>query len=388
MVGLGVGPARAQSTPAPETPATADPPTTTQPSAGRPDNLAASAEPDRPGLIQDDLAPTVRIFDRDGVAVSMGGLIQVHLAGFVGSDALLANDDPANREGFRLRRVRVGWTGQFGDDVRLLLVINPLETDTEVGTISDARISLDARPWLRVSLGTTKIPFSRGGLESSRALSSIERPLSVRTFAPERRLGATVEGELLGEKLAFLAGFMNATEGYDPGNQFGGFLYGVRLQVAVWGSPDPRQPAANGVAVGAGVLYEDGPATDRMAGAADVILALARASARLEILCDRSEPDNAPSVSPDLSDSVDRCGIYGQIAYTLPMWSVQPVLRIELFDDDRTLDDAGDQVLLSAGVNGRLYRNTRLQLHYLARIERFSNDRSNDSIVLNVQGEF
>ena len=338
-------------------------------------------------LIADDVAPTIRVFEGENAEVRLGGLLQIHFAPFVGADSLGSNDDPATSEGFRLRRSRLGVEGLFRE-IRLLLVVNPLETDTEVGTVSSARVSFDARSWLRVSLGTTKVPFARAGLESSRALSTIERPLSVSTLSPERRLGMTAEGAVLGGKLAYLAGFMNATEGFEPGNRFGGFLYGARAQYAVWGRPDSQAPMSDGVAVGLGGLFEDGPATNRFAGAFDIMVAMAGASLKLEAVYDRTTPDDDPVTPPMLGDEVDRLGAFAEVAYTLKLYSLQPVVRVEFFDDNRDFDDAGDVLLISAGVNARLYPRTRVQLHYLGRKELESEERSNDAVILNVQGDF
>ena len=356
-------------------------------SEGPPTLHGGSRPEDEPSLIDEDVAPSIKVFQSDRAEVRLGGLVQVHFTPFVGEDSLPSNDDPAASEGFRLRRARVGVEGLF-DELRLLLVINPLETDNEVGTVSDARITLQTPLGPSVSLGSTKVPFSRAGLESSRSLMAIERPLSVRTMTPERRLGITVEGDLLGQKLGYLAGFMNATEGFDPGNAYGGFLYALRVQFAVLGQPNTRRPEQLGLAVGVGGLFEDGPATTRMAGAADILLTVARASVKFEFLYDKQEPTDAPVPSPELPDEVERLGGFVEFGYTLPRWSLQPVVRVELFDDYRSVDDAGDVLLFSAGVNAQVHANTRLQLHYLGRAERNGEERSNDQVVLNVQGEF
>ncbi|MEM9487916.1 MAG: hypothetical protein AAGC55_02165, partial [Myxococcota bacterium] len=189
-------------------------------------------------------------------------------------------------------------------------------------------------------------------------------------------------------RLAYLVAVMNATEGYERGNQFGGLLYSGRLQVAAWGQPDLAQPERDGLAIGVSTMLEDGPATRTLGGAIDILLAIARASVKLEVMCDRTTPQDDPITSPMVADDVDRCGAYAEAAYTLPQWQLQPVIRVETFDDDRSLDDAGDVILLSVGVNARLYRKTRVQLHYLGRFERFGEERSNDSVVVNLQGEF
>jgi hypothetical protein len=342
---------------------------------------------DPPSLVEEDVEPTITVFRTRDVQVRIGGLVQVHLAPWVGADSLVANDDIATEAGFRLRRARFALEGHFHQHLRLLLGINPLESDPDVGTVADANITFQVNPWLLLRAGTDKVPFTRAGLESSSQFLTIENPLIVRTLVPERRLGVTAEGEVLNRRLAYLVSFMNGTEGYELGNRFGGFLYAGRLQFWALGDPATRSGNGIGVAVGAGALFEDGPATNGLAVSADVLMTTDRAIAKLEVLCDRITPHDSPIISPGIADSIDRCGGYVEVGYTVPMWSLQPVLRAELFDDDRAVQDAGDAILLSAGVNFSYHRHARLQLHYLHRRERFANERQNDALVLNIQGE-
>jgi hypothetical protein len=342
---------------------------------------------DPPSLVEEDVEPTITVFRSRDVQVRIGALVQVHVAPWVGADSLVANDDIATEAGFRLRRARFALEGHFHQHLRVLLAINPLESDPDVATVADANISFQATPWLLLRAGTDKVPFTRAGLESSSQFLTIENPLIVRTLQPDRRLGVTAEGEVLSRRLAYLVSFMNGTEGYELGNRFGGFLYAARLQFLALGDLVARLGNGVGLALGAGGLFEDGPATHGVAVSADVLMTMDRAVAKLEVLCDRITPRDSPIISPGIADAIDRCGGYLEIGYTLPWWSLQPVLRAELFDDDRAVQDAGDAILVSAGVNVSYHRHARLQLHYLHRRERFSNERQNDALVLNIQGE-
>jgi hypothetical protein len=331
------------------------------------------------GVVEEDVDPDLVVHSAGGVELALGGLFQLHLSPYVGDDALIADDDPAGRAGFRLRRARVGVDAELPADVRLLLVLNPLENDPEVGTISEARISWSPRPWFSVWAGADKVPFSRGELVSSADLSSIERPLTVRTLVPQRRLGLVVEGAVLGESLAYVAGVMNATEGYELGNQFSGLLYVARLQYTL-------RAGVFELGVGAGGLLENGPATDVLAGSADLRARVAGASLLLEGICDRTTPDDAPIGEPAVEDEVSRCGGYAEAGYELGRF--QGVARLEWLDDNTALDDAGDAWLVAAGVNARYGAHLRAQLHYLGRYERKSAERANDAVVLALQGEF
>ena len=88
---------------------------------------------------------------------------------------------------------------------------------------------------------------------------------------------------------------------------------------------------------------------------------------------------------------ITRCGAYATALYALPGLPVpvEPAVRVELVDDNRDVEDAGDAWQVAAGVNSYLVETyLRAQLHYVARIERHGPSRPNDSLVLAVQGAF
>jgi hypothetical protein len=276
--------------------------------------------------------------------------------------------------------------------VGVYLAANLLSSDSDVGTVSDATLSYFIADWLGFSAGLGKLPFSRAALDSSRELLSIERPLSVSRIVPSRRLGLTAEGKLFDERFAYLLGIQNATEGFAFGNRFGGFLYAARLIGSPWGlaSTDDRD-ATFRLSVAAAALYEDGPSARTIAFAADILATWYGASLQIEALCDRREPDSAPEVSPEIAAKIDRCGGYLEAGYGFDIWviPIRTVVRAELYDDDRSLRDSGDLILISGGLNVDVLRPyLRAQVHYQARLERYGDELKNDSLVLVLQGTF
>jgi hypothetical protein len=373
----------------------ADPaPPTDETPAGAPAEEAIGDEDDGEegdrSLLESDVEPTLSVVRTDDIEVRVGGLVQVHAAPYVGDDALVENGDPATRPGFRLRRSRVGFEGRFRQPLRIELVIDMLEADEDEGSVSDARLHYDWRPELRFSLGVGKVAFSRGSLESSRRLPVIERPLVVTEIAPDRRLGANLEGALLGGSLVYVAGLANGSEGFADGNEFGGYLAGGRLQYFVLGEPKGLD-VRDGVSVGASGYYENAPATNGFALSGDVIANFSGATLVLEGLCDTRTPDDSPEVSPTIADDITRCGGYATGLYDLEGLPVplQPAVRVELLDDNTEVEDAGDAWQISGGLNSMLIDPyLRAQLHYTSRIERRGPNRSNDSLVLAFTGVF
>lgn len=345
-------------------------------------------------LARQDVEPTVPVLHTDNVDLRVGGLLQLHLAPYVGDDSLVENGDPATRAGFRVRRARFGFEALFSKGLGLLIAVNPLETDDDIGVISNAMVTYAAHPSVFVSAGTVKVPYSRGSLESSRRLLSVERALSVQAIAPKERLGLTIEGRVLDGRIGYIAGWLNGTEGYNHGNEYGGFLTGARLEITAFGEADVMKRDATGVSIGGGGLYADEPATKGYAWSADVVASAMGGGLRFEALCDKKEPQDAPVPSPAVPDAIRRCGMYGELSYVLPEMTkklpvIQPAVRVDLFDDNRNLEDAGDAMVISGGLNADLAGGEgRVQLIYLARRERHGVQRANDGVYATIQGSF
>jgi hypothetical protein len=410
----GAGSASAQPAPgtepsgeSPATPESGDPPSTSDTTGGAPaaaEGTETESAPagggetttgaDKPedtsddSQIQEDVQPRVSLLKTSDLEVRIGGLVQVHAAPYVGEDSLIENGDPATRAGFRLRRSRFGIEGRFKAPLRILLAVDLLELGEDIGTVSDAKLTYDFAPELSVSLGTSKVPFARGSLETSRLLPTIERPLSIIEIAPEHRLGVTVEGAMVDGRLLYVAGLMNGTEGFGNGNEYGGFISGGRVQYTIMGEPSGLD-VKDGVAVGASGYYEDAPATNGFAAAGDVLAAFSGVKLTVEALCDTRKPDDSPDVAPTIADEITRCGAYGTGQYQIPDMPIEPAVRVELFDDNRDVEDAGDVWLIAGGVNSMLIDPyLRAQLHYIRRVERHGPVRANDALVLSVMGSF
>ncbi|MCA9602673.1 MAG: porin [Polyangiales bacterium] len=372
-------------------------PVTPEPAPAEP--AAADAQSERKGwsrggaILQEDVEPSVTALHAKNLDVRLGALTQIQFAPYVGEDALIANGDAASEVGFRVRRARLGVEADFGWNLGAFLNLDLLANSSTDGIVSDAKVTWSPVDEARFSVGSGKVPFSRGALLSSRRIGTIERALAVGAITPARRLGFTVEGAVLDGHIAYIGALMNGTDGFGVGNQFGGVLYGGRIELSPFDRPDARDPNASGVSVGGGLLYDDGPGTNTVAWSADIYGALWGSYLTVEVLCNKTTPDDAPLVAPGVADSVRRCGGYVEGGYTLP-WrpadmAIQPAVRAEIYDDDRSLKNAGDVIMITAGVNvDVLDPYVRAQLNYVARRERYGQGRANDLVVLSLQGSF
>jgi hypothetical protein len=340
-------------------------------------------------IVEFDVQPTVKVLKTDEVEIRAGGLVQIHGVPYVGDDALIANNDPASAEGFRLRRAGFGLEGRIAEKMGALLAVNPIQGGADADrAISNAILWYEVARPLRLMVGTVKVPFSLASLESARTLVGIERPLAVNVITPSRRLGVSAEGQFFNGHVAYLVGFLNGTEGFALGNQFGGYLAGARLEGVLNDRPNAWD-RKDGLLVGIDGVYGNTPAVNLVAYSADIYGSLAGAHLKMEGLCDDQKPDESPTLSPVIPDKLSRCGAYLEGGYVLPWIPLQIAARGEVMDDNMAIADAGDSFIFDGGVNYNLIKNhARAQLHYIGRSELKGPSRDNDAVVIALQGTF
>ena len=184
---LAAGPARAQDSmptsaptppePVPPEPETAPPPSVEPSAEGDDDTEAHEAqyggEEAGGALVEDDLVTRMEVFRRDTFSLQLGGMIQVQAAFYAGDEAALEFDDPADTEGFRIRRARFGLGGTLIKDWAYYLAVDlkdavvAAQGGDQGNEILDARIEWRRFEFASVSAGVDKVPFSSFALQSS-----------------------------------------------------------------------------------------------------------------------------------------------------------------------------------------------------------------------------
>jgi hypothetical protein len=168
---------------------------------------------------------------------------------------LLAPATDGDRHVFELRRARLRFAGNvFGPDTLygLHLGFAPAElqrgpvtvgsstTQTDVlqgGPVLDAYVTFAQLRDLRVTVGQTKVPWSRQRKTSGTELLTVERPLADQTFHLGRDIGVDLHSlDLLGAGLVRYHAGIYAGEGQNPsaatiGAGDRGFLYNARLEL-------------------------------------------------------------------------------------------------------------------------------------------------------------
>lgn len=394
--------ARAQDEPAsmPTKPAPASEPAPTPepappepPIAAAPHEALRAAAGEDAELVQDDMPTGVELFRRGGFTLSVGGMIQVQGAFYVGDEAAIEFDDPADTEGFRVRRARFGFGGDLLADWGYYLAVDLKDAvvasqgGDQGNEILDARIEWKRFPFARVKVGLDKAPFSAFALQSSSRLTMIERPLMVGHIAPDRRVGVTVAGDVW--RLQYAAGLYNGSDGVTSGNRLAGLSGAGYLQLNILGKPESFVPRALRISLGGGYVYEDGPAVNSHRAGGSLQLQGWRTRLVGELLWMKTTPDSEPTGGPVEAGDTSRWGVAGEVSAFVWKQLLQVAVRYEYYKDVENLPTFGTQQLISAGLNLYIYRdNLKLQVSYVNRDEREGPKVENDIGFAQLQAMF
>jgi len=357
-----------------------------------PARAGARSTDDKP-MIEDDLDTKVQLFKKGPFTLQMGGMIQVQAAFYVGDDAALRLHDPADTEGFRVRRARFGFGGTLFEDWTFYLAADLKDAlyaamGKDYGNeILDARITWCRFPWLAVSAGINKVPYSVLALQSSSRLELIERPVTVQTIAPDRRVGVTLSGAALG--LEYAAGLYNGSTSVTSGNQMGGLATGVRVQYNILGKPRAFVPGPLRIAVGGGFMYDQLPSVDAVRAAGNLDVRFFRARLQGEFLWEHTVTDERPGSSAVEKGDTSRWGVVGELSAFVWRELVQLAFRYEYLKDNERLSTLGEQQLFVGGVNVYLYRHRlKMQANYIHRREVEGKPWENDVAFAQIQATF
>lgn len=324
----------------------------------------------------EDLGPEDPMVElvHDPFRLAPHALLQVAAVPYVGRDGRIAAGDPANVEGFVLRRARLGLDGTFVRDVRWSVWLEFHDSTGEEGDagqaqLLDASLTWEAHRLAVVSAGVGKVPFSKAWTTSAALLQLAERPfalrqLDVRPIVPDRQLGAWLTGDL--EIAAWALGVFNGSEGLGEGDDNGGLLYAARLEVTPLGPTGTTQtaffPGEEGydrirVAVGGGAYFNDDAAGDQLAFGVDLTAKWKRLSLTAELLQSTWEPDDAPVVPDDGFARRDQRGIYGQAGFFVLPGRLELVARVEALDRNLDAEDGTAVTAYTAGANWYFLRH-------------------------------
>lgn len=341
------------------------------------------------------------VLDGGYAQLSLVGLLQTQLVPWIGDDALLVSGDPADSAGFRLRRARLGITGwAWGEvDWELSMQATPDGVD-----LLDAWVGYRGLTGISFIVGARKVPYSRLALASSGDMALADRPLGVRAMAPFRQVGITIEGDIGNGIVHWALGAYNGfsrsqsfNEGYREtaaleGNRFTRLAYVARAALAPLGPVGKGLPdfARKGfrLGVGGGFYWDDGETVSTIGWEVDLIMKIAGFHLVAELLNDTAEPSDDPSTDSVVPTSISRMALAVEAGYLLIGETLGLTARFELLDDNTDLDNNGDQIVITAGLQTYLHRHhLKAQLEFTHREELEGLSLDNDSLLLQVQFE-
>jgi phosphate-selective porin OprO/OprP len=165
------------------------------------EEAATAAAPTTPKITVNDKGVTLASADAAN-SLRLRGLVQLDHRAFFNDGGAAAG---LNNNGFVLRRARVIAEGAFAKNYTFQLV-------TEFGgsavSILDANLGINISPALQFKLGKFKSPIGLEHLQSDTWTFFNERSIA-NNLVPNRDLGITAGGDLLGGKLNYTVGVLN-----------------------------------------------------------------------------------------------------------------------------------------------------------------------------------
>ena len=301
--------------------------------------------------------------------------------------------DPEDDPGFKIRRARIGATGDLGHGLSYKVVFgaaSPYDawssSDTDIGLVDGSFGYTNGD--FDVAVGQQKVPYSREQLISASQLVYTERAVVTEHMVPGRETGLVAGYTWKG--LGLLAGVFNGSGSF-LGDDNLGLLSAARLSytnseagedMTTWGEVDGLVfgVAGNG-------FYNDDLSTSTMSAGGDAIVRIAGLSALVEAHFATIKPTSTDVAPADVLAGTARSGMTGQLGYSIGAF--ENALRFSMYDDNGEAEDNGDIWELYGGTTVHLADDhARLGLGYVHRHELAGQSLPNDTIRLWVQGKY
>jgi hypothetical protein len=312
--------------------------------------------------------------------------------------------DPGLREGVSLRRARLGLRADWKGLVGLAIVggvDNRYDYTEAFGSsfqLTEATVSLTPLDQVGVTVGLDRVPFGRQATTSSASLALAERSIASEHMAPSREAGV------------FLAGSFGPEDSKVLGKSAVNWAFGVSNGGGDWtGDADPSPRLATrmsldlgapweqvesdwavggfGLSVGGSLSHNWGLGADTLLAGVDLGIRVWRFGLQGEFMVGNAVPTFDTEGIPSILAERTSMGGYGQLVFAILPGLLEAAVRVGGYDDNTSLEDAGDRLDIAGGVNfflpgGRL----KAQLDFVHRVELVeSYTTSNDSLVLQIQ---
>jgi phosphate-selective porin len=374
--------------------------------------------------VKEEKKPVFAIAGADEFKLTLGGYVQVQVEG---GDAFAFEgrfESTAVKDRFRLRRTRIGLTGDYTEHFDF-----KIEGDLSLNDANSTRTSFSATdvfanwhtfPELNVKAGQYKAPFGLEQLISDAILFTAERTLVTTSLTPERQIGVQLWGKPLThlwpeqkDLVTYYAGIFNGTGRNISTNDNNEFMYAGRLEVQVLKSRILNQDAtlkfgvdgvwsrdASGTTIssalrensdGSLASYNLSSAGQREAYGFDASLHIGPFDLMAEYLNQRISPRTVNNIPPTFT-TFEPNGYYVQGSYFIIPKRLQLVAKWESFEPDQADDDEIRSI--TGGVNYYIHGdNLKLMADYIHtwsdfRESRNLSDNNFDEVIVRLQVMF
>ena len=306
----------------------------------------------------------------------------VSLMGFLQTQ--YENKQKTEESTFTFNRARLGVVGNIPYDISYYMFMEYSPFKDNSPYLLDAFITYSRlNPYLKVSMGQFKSPFSMERNTACSGLHTVNRSLVVEELAMDRDIGILFYGDYK-KLISYKLGIMNGTgRGVKDDNEVKDYVGRLIL------SPFDWIKAGGGFSFGKAVPAIDGADDDERN----------RYSAELEVNKGNILLQAEYLFGEDIGSyttgggcggeplvvhqgTVKRNGYFIQALYMTP-WNLQPVFKYETYDANLDEDD-NTQNVMTFGFNYFLNEWTRIQANYLYCAEP-GNEIENDQILIQLQ---
>lgn len=329
-------------------------------------------------------------------------LVQAQALPYVGDDSFTLSGDPADSEGFRLRRGRLGMEVQLADQGRGRVSVELGSREDGSARIQDAWLAYVGFPYAQAWGGAMRVPFSRSQIAGSGDQSLTERPLATRAMAPGQQVGVVGRGDVADRAFSYDLGVFNGFERSDQfyagyrqnhaplGNRFEGLAYVARL------ATEPIGPLSRTIAdethqsprfgVGANYFYSDGAARGIHTFGGDAILHAVGFHFLAEAIYSVVSPKSDPEAPTATVAEVKSLGVVAEAGYMILEDLLGVTARFEYIDPSSAVEDEGDNWLAGGGATVMFFEGmVRVTAEYQHREEMFGLSLENDAVILQAQ---
>ncbi|MGD8536027.1 MAG: porin [Candidatus Aminicenantes bacterium] len=283
------------------------------------------------------------------LSIKLNGYVQVRYAHYW--------DTGAN--GFRIRRARFGFKGEFLKNFNVKLQVD----GTRSPVLLDAAVEISSIPYATLSFGQFKVPFSLENLTSSSALDLVNRTQTVEQLCPGQDIGSS--GRDIGVTVSGKFSILEYTLGVFNGSGINWIDMNDQKDIVGRLILRPFDSLALGVShyMGDQRLFGGATHVNRDRTGVDVFFSKGPAFIKGEYFFARD-------------DQFERSGWYVRGAYSFIPEKLQALINYDSYDRD--LDLAGNRIdVLTLGLNWFFSQKTKLQINYEHHRDEFAGTTDN-----------